>query len=490
MIVLFNDSPQYPNRSVGVYRIATVLRKLGAEVEVIDYMAGWAYARDKLFAYLDKIENVEWWGFSGRYNVPNSIMTVDGVEQPWFVGSNSTPKEFETQVIQYIKNRRGKIVLGGPNAYALAKFLPEGYVDYICQGYSDTGIIALHEHIKTGAPIKSVAVKDFEVIDCNQDYAEIDLTDIDVYYHESDFFDEGEVFPIEIGRGCIFSCAFCSSPHIGKKAGTYIRPKESIKKDIVDRYTRYHTTRFLFLDDTFNDSVEKMELIKEIRDETGIPFEFWAYGRLELLMANPRMVDLMGEIGWKSVSFGIETFTKSSGSSVGKGAKPEKVQQFLIGLRERYPDLSIMINLIAGLPDDTKETVLATYQWFKDNPTVASQLKIQKLAIQVPNSKSMVSKISQNPQKYGYEIKPMRKPIMLMNWVNRTGMTQRGAKELVDQIQGEINRNWVPTDYSRAMIPRNKWIVSENGLYTIDFGNMVNRYIAKKLEYRGVGKNV
>lgn len=486
MVILFNDSPQYPNRSVGVYRIATALRKQGVGVEVIDYMAGWEFAGNDLFDYLDRIWNVEWWGFSSKFQVPNSIMAVDGSEQPWFVGSNSTSKAFETKLIEYLKKRGEKIVLGGPNSYALAKFLPEGYVDYICQGYSDVGIVALHKHITNNEPIISTRVKDFDVIDCNQDYAEINLDNIDVEYHYTDFLEEEEVFPIEIGRGCIFSCAFCSSPHIGKKAGTYIRCKDSIKKDIVNRYEQYRSTRFLFLDDTFNDSVEKMELIKEIKEETGIPFEFWSYGRLELLMANPRMVDLMGEIGWKSVSFGIETFNKKSGSSVGKGAKPEKVQQFLISLRERYPDLSIMINLIAGLPDDTEESVRETYQWFKDNPTVATQIKLQKLSIQIPNSKSMVSKISQDPEKYGYEIKPMRKPIMLMNWVNRTGMTQREAKELVEEIQGEIDRNWRPPKYSRSMVPQDRWVISESGIYTIDYVDTVKTYINKKLKYRSI----
>jgi hypothetical protein len=98
----------------------------------------------------------------------------------------------------------------------------------------------------------------------------------------------------------------------------------------------------------------------------------------------------------------------------------------------------------------------------------------------------MVSKISQNPEKFGYTIKPRKEPIMLMNWVNRTGMTQREAKQLVDEIQGEIDRNWRPPKYGRTMVPQHRWIISESGLYTIDFVSTVKNYINKKLSYRGI----
>ena len=60
MIIIFNDSPQYPNRSVGAYRIATVLRRQGLEVEVIDYLHKWETAHfnnqpdpERLFDYLN-----------------------------------------------------------------------------------------------------------------------------------------------------------------------------------------------------------------------------------------------------------------------------------------------------------------------------------------------------------------------------------------------------------------------------------------------------
>jgi radical SAM superfamily enzyme YgiQ (UPF0313 family) len=487
MIVLFNDSPQYPNRSVGVYRIATALRRHGLDVEVIDYMTGWEKSGSKLlFEYLDRIDNVEWWGFSGRFNVPQDIMVKDAPKQTWFVGSVSSTIEFENDLLSYVRNRGGKIVLGGPNAYILKNSLPEGYIDYLCQGYSDLGVIAIHEHITRGTSLIHETHKDFIVVDCDENYNDVSLTNIDVEYHESDFISDGEVFPIEISRGCIFSCAFCSYPHNGKAPGTYIRPKESIKKDIVDRYTKYGTTRFLFVDDTFNDSIDKMKIIRDIRIETGIPFVFWSYGRLDLLRAQPEMVDLITETGWRSFTFGVETFNRRSGSAIGKGADPEKLKQFLIDFRARFPDIHIMIHFIIGLPNDTEESVLETYQWFIDNTGIVDHLVFQKLIIQKPHYKKITSKLTDNPEKYGYTTIPNQKKIIAVNWMNNTGMSQKRASELTQEIQENVSKNFKPTNYDRSMIPKEQWVTDDSGKFRIDSTSVVRRYIDNKLRYRGI----
>lgn len=394
MIVIFNDSPQYPNRSVGAYRIATALRRAGHEVEVIDFLSKWETAKtldtpdpELLFRYLDKIPNVEWWGFSGKFKEAFQKLRLNQApgqqNQAEYEGHYTLlSMDFENRLVKYIRDRKGTIVVGGPTTDSIKQFCDSRKVDILCEGYADIGVLAIHNHITKGEELKFILNdKGIKVVDCDIDYKDINLDTIDTEYVESDFLLDNDVFPIEIARGCIFHCAFCSFGHLGKKPGTYIRSKESIKKDIVDRYTKYKSTKFLFVDDTFNDTIDKMQIIKEIREETGIPFEFWSYARLDLLRANPDMVDMIGEIGWTSFTFGIETFNKDSGKAVGKGANPEKLQEFLIKLRERYPTHLFQVNIIIGLPADTEESARTTTQWFIDNPTVTSNVRIRELNI-------------------------------------------------------------------------------------------------------------
>ncbi len=494
MIVLFNDSPQYPNRSLGAYRIATVLRRHGLEVEVIDYLSRWEKIDPVLFNYLDKIENVEWWGFSSKFKFSLQKLRADqapGEKQNIVEGMiTQCSSTFEDKLIDYIKRRKGTIVVGGPTADTVKISVKPNVIDILCEGYADTGVIAVHEHIVNAKDLVYTEFRSMKVVDCDKDYKDIDLNNIDTEYVYSDFIEENEVFPVEISRGCIFHCAFCSFGHLGKKPGTYIRSKESIKKDLIDRYQKYGSTKFLFLDDTFNDSVEKMQLIKEIRNETGIPFEFWSYARLDLLRAKPEMVDLIEDIGWTSFTFGVETMNKQSGSSVGKGADPEKLKTFLLELRKRYPRHKFQINLIIGLPHDTEESIKETVQWFVDNPTVASNIRIRELNIHIPSVKKYSSKISKDPESYGYQTQPPRSSTAIFfDWKTDNGITRARAVELSKEMQELLNLHIhgnQPVTAPTAM--------DDNLLDVVEGGNVVNKksmlrvrnYIRAKRQFRRV----
>jgi predicted RNase H-like nuclease len=498
MIILFNESPHYPNRSVGVYRIATVLRRHGVEVEVIDFMSAWEKnGENSLFELLDTFENVEWWGFSGKFPLSDGSKTKIPGNSAEILGAYYlfTSKEFEERLIDYIRSRNGTIVVGGPNAYPLRKVLPEKFADILCDGYADNGVIAIHDHIVDAAELKYTDEYGFKVVDCNKDYGDIDLNNIDVEYSETDFLEEDDIFPIEITRGCIFQCAFCTHTHTGKKAGTYIRSKESIKKDIVDRYTKYKTTQFMFVDDTFNDSIEKMEMIAEIRQETGIPFEFWSYGRLDLLRSQPRMVDLIGETGWSSITFGVETFNRSSGKAIGKGADPEKLKEFLLHLRERYPDLLIRVNIIIGLPDDTEESANETVQWFLDNPKVCSKISVKQLAIFAKEGRRIVGKIGENLDKYGYKeiqtnnqaTKTINSLSQTISWINKQSMTQDDAIKIARNLRKKI-KEVISMRPTITLYRDEKMSIGEDGNRVLSEKDRqtIIRYVWRKRNSRGL----
>jgi len=486
MIILFNEGANVPNRTVGVYRIATVLRRQGLEVEVIDYLSHWE--PDTLIKYLDKIENIDWIGFSTKFHQPGfkvqSYLTERNVTSSGLF-TRFTIEE-ENKLISYIKSRNKKIVLGGPNA-ELVRHMTSDF-DIVCMGYSDISIIAVHNHLTNNAPLICEQQNGTLIVNSDKDYPVTDLSDLETEYHYSDFIYEDEVFPIEIGRGCIFHCAFCEFAHLGKKPGTYIRNKESIKRDIVDRYEKYGTTKFIFVDDTFNDSIEKMQMVKEIRDETNIDFEFWAYCRLDLLASNTDQVDLIPEIGWKSMTFGVETFNRDSGKAVGKGADPNKLKKFLLSLRKRFPNIRFQINLILGLPHDTEETARDTVQWFIDNPSLTQHVKVGSLAIRNPEGRLFSSKFASDPQKYGYTIidNPLYKA---MKWTT-TNMTSEQASKLSSELQSTFNRsvkglydNKNPITEMRA---ESVIVVDDEGGVYNNMKHIVHEYIAKKLAYRNI----
>lgn len=490
MIVLFNDSVNPPTRTVGVYRIATVLRNYGLEVEVIDFISRWDF--DKLMQYVKSIENVDWFGFSGKFMAPNEVSRPYLLKNPGIKNEltglfTKLTTDQENELVDYCISTCKPIVLGGPNADIIRHMTDK--LDVICLGYSDNAVLAIHEHLMNNSELIHEIYNNTKIVDADKDYPVTDLSNLETYYVESDFIDDDEVFAIEIARGCIFHCAFCEFSHLGKKPGTYIRDKESIKRDILNRYEKYKSKRFLFVDDTFNDSVEKMQMIKEIRDETGIPFEFWSYGRLDLLAAQPKQVDLIPEIGWKEFTFGLETFNRDNGRKIGKGADPEKLKTFLLTLRERFPHIRMQVNIIIGLPYDTEQSARETAQWFIDNAHLTQNVKIMNLGMRDPEGRKFSSKFSQNPEKYGYEITGKNKKHRILLWKSENFDFQT-SRVLVDELR-ELLRANISSKYKNrnlvgSLTDEDVFVEREDGTSVNLMIYKTEAYIRKKLEYRGL----
>lgn len=429
MVVILTDTPSWGTRTIGTYRIATALRRHSVHVEVIDYISQWNF--DELLKYLDQFNDVEWWGLSTRFQLDQIIL--NDTHSGKITQLNA---EKERRLFKYLRGTNVPIVLGGPNVENALAGVQNLDVDHALIGYADLGVVRLHDHITHKAELLYSITNGIKVTDCNKSYGDIDLDKIGSEFVDSDYCAEKDVFPIEIGRGCIFHCAFCTFSHLGKRPGTYIRPKEDIKKEIVSRYQTYKTTQFLFVDDTFNDCVEKMQMIKEIREETEIPFEFWSYARLDLLAANKQMFDLVGECGWKAMTIGIETLNKASGKSVGKGADPMRLLDCLNKLRGTYSDLHIQANVIIGLPHDTEDSVRETVDLLLENNNLVDVLRINVLRIENPKNRTSSSKISKNPEKYGYRILE-EQPFNLL-WETEH-MDRRRAKKLRNELQLKVN---------------------------------------------------
>lgn len=479
MILILNDTPSFPVRTIGAYRIATVLREAGKEVEVIDYISRWEF--DKLQQYIKSFRgNLEWIGISSKFKIKNA-------KEPTGWLTELSVKD-ELELINTIKQLDVPIVVGGPSIDYSRSSLPY-QIDYAVCGYADLAILAIDQHIQDStAPLTHKIYDNIKVIYADTDYANIDLTNIQTYYHESDYILQGESFPLEIGRGCMFKCAFCSFAHIGKKPGTYVKDIDSLKKEIIDRWEKYGSTTYFFLDDTFNESIEKMRAIATLREETGIPFEFWAYCRLDVLASQPEMVDLIDKIGWKSFAIGMETFNRDSGRAVGKGADPEKLKNFLKYLAARYPNIELKLHIIVGLPNDTKEALLETAKWFVDNPGVVDSVRFIGLNIYNKDDAAgralrVVSKMSTDPGKFGYTTTPiMQRNIEtnsstaspLYNWKNNE-FTFQTAREFATQLQAQVK-----DDISRQKKSK-KW-----NMVTTDNNDLVKSYTTAKFKARGL----
>ena len=371
-----NSSFEFKGRGRGAHQVANHMRQSGYNVQVVSMVEKFTY--EELCTIID--------GFV----TPKTIIGVSIV--------------FRLDVQKFIP--LGKALLYAKQKYKGVKLVCGGnppdsvneFFDKIFHGYSE------QEFLQYVNLLRARPTKQF-----------FDIQNLDFRWDDSDCIMPQEALPIEISRGCIFKCAFCSYKLNGKKKLDYLRDAKLVAKEISDNYNRFGITRYYFLDDTFNDSNQKLEALHE--EITKLPFkiQFWTYVRADLLAKYPNQMKLMKEMGLKYVFFGIETFNNESAKAIHKGGSREKLKKFLENLHDNENDINVTIGFIAGLPRENLESLIHTIEYTKRFNKWLIQCSVLGLQYELEHK----SDITNDPSKYGYTFDKDNW------WINDTGLSQK-----------------------------------------------------------------
>jgi len=458
-VILFTDTPEMNSRTrgYGVHRLATHIRNEGYSCLVVDFMSGLTlsdykkicdYAvgnqtlmigvsltwlpyrlgsnesgenklqthdpgRDIQNGIKDKIINKEYGYFSNKMNLAISNNDVD----PWF---------------DYVKklNPNIKICLGGSK---IGMYLDIKMVDHFFVGYSET---MLTDYLDSLSGKKEGIIWN-RIIDYDPKAQKPvwDFTLSRTQYTEFDLIQSQEPLSLEVGRGCRFKCKFCSYPLIGmKNINSYIKKSDNLRDELIDNYEKHGTTRYFIIDDTFNDSLEKVEYFLNVVKSLPFRIYYWCYLRLDLLAAFPKMIPMLKESGMIQCYFGIETFNVKAGRSVGKGGRPDKLKETLYKCKEIWGgEVSIQAGFIVGLPHEDSESIMNTAMWLA-RPDCPIDIKwIVPLSIGGPSEVmkyTYTSEFDRNFEKYGYSFP---NPAEFWKWQKQDG-TDITSSEIAEDI--------------------------------------------------------
>jgi radical SAM superfamily enzyme YgiQ (UPF0313 family) len=429
--LIFSDvSPLGYGKNLGAYKIASQLRSNGYSSQVVDFFSH--FLLDELKHIVDKFVTSEtiWVGISTTFISQkedfvfnsekiktaikdNDVNMLSKIHDPSMSGGvyphdPSTMKDF----LKYIKekNPNTKIIVGGAKTWSAESYeetMNRVIPDYYVNGYADEAIISLTNWLsnpeKFPEPIFHGPKKN--KIESFIDYDFNDFNTSMLKFESNDHVDQGETLPIEIARGCIFKCKFCNFPLIGKKRGDYTKNKETLLKEFNYNYEHYGTISYMFMDETTNDSIEKAEFLLDVTSSLSFKISWVGYGRLDLYYANPSMAKIMKDTGLVGQQFGIETFNKKSGESIGKGLHPEKVKETLAHLKNVWgEDVTIGTGLIVGLPHDTEDYVQELEEYLMSKNCLLDSVSIYPLYL----IQNMNSLFGQNPSKWGYKFDTTR----------------------------------------------------------------------------------
>ena len=404
------DTMSRIQRSLGPYRIASSLKDAGYTTFVLDFIIHMSNDEIKNVLKTHLTDETLWVGFSSTFFWRDNSKSFkqDALNRMYHTSPDSV-----LDIIDYIKkNSNAKILYGGAKA---PFFLADYNIDYYVTGYADNSTVSLTNYLKfndntflINPQIIDIGSSSSIIIDSNN-YEEPKLNNIKTYWWDTEFnILPKEGLPIELARGCIFKCKFCSYPLLGKKKGTYLRDPSELKDDLIKMWETHGTESYYFTDDTFNDDNDKIEELHKIFTQLPFKPKFSCYLRIDLLNKYPDQSDLLTEMGLVGTYLGIETFQPESARAIGKGLSSTKVKDRLYWLSEKWKNkVNVGAGFILGLPYDTYEYFDELYKWCDSKDVPLQQISFYPLYLfnRKPGSRldAYTSEFSLRPEIYGYE---------------------------------------------------------------------------------------
>jgi radical SAM superfamily enzyme YgiQ (UPF0313 family) len=311
------------------------------------------------------------------------------------------------------------------------------YIDHLKKGTEPplSRMITKYSHIQPGIPVKS-RIYYYEAR--NKIY---NIEHDDFRFSKQDAVLFGETLPLDISRGCIFACRFCNYPHLGKGKLDYTRGMEYVKEELMSNYELFGVTRYMILDDTFNDTVPKMEAFLEMTKTLPFEIEYSAYLRADLIDRFPDMAYMLKESGLWGAFHGLESLHPYASNLVGKAWSGKRAKDFIPKL---YHDLwegkiPQLLSFICGLPKETPEDIMNTLKWHKENNL--HSLSYAPLGLNNPkksNRYSINSEFEKNADKYGFTFND--DTWHTNGWVNET-WTSESSREFLVPIYRYLNEH-------------------------------------------------
>jgi len=168
-------------------------------------------------------------------------------------------------------------------------------------------------------------------------------------------------------QSCRARCSFCSTYLIHGKSKS--RPVDLIRQDLYELVHHYGHDGFEFWDDDLLQHKEIDELLK-LLESLGKPW--FCFGRSETI--DEEVASKLARAGCKRIFLGIESMTQSRLDYFNKGTTVEQNRRAVLALDSF--GIGAIAGFILGCPEDTVESMIATYEEYLALPLLAVSTSI------------------------------------------------------------------------------------------------------------------
>lgn len=278
----------------------------------------------------------------------------------------------------------------------------------------------------------------------NNAYDNEEFKDSQIYWEKTDFIQPYDWLPIEVARGCAFNCAYCNFTR--RSTFDSYRHAESMKEELIRNYEKFGVTKYMLVDDLYNDSKDKVRYLYD-QVWSRLPFkpEWVSYMRLDMFWSDPESAKIIMDSGARYGGFGLETLNDQAGKKIGKGLGKKRILETLTMLKEVWGDqVLVSAYMIAGLPFEPLESIYESIDWTMTTDLlhgaswqylmlVPPETKVMPAVISTKKANTLLpepkNRIDSDFDKFGIKWLDQK------NWINSAGVTKDQAYEAVKRFK-------------------------------------------------------
>jgi Radical SAM superfamily len=438
-------------------QIAFWLRKHGYDCQVIDWVNH--FNHDELYSLIRKFVS----NSTAIIAVSTTFLCNSGYKH-----SDGIVRRIPEQVVSAIQSIKSimpnlKVVFGGHMSDRLPSWGIADATVMTYTGSSEDVFLEYLEHLVYGNPepigeIVETTIgqrPEYRMFYHSARNPKYNIEHDNFRFSTRDIILHGEPLPLDVSRGCIFACRFCSYLRMGKKKLDYVRGMDYIRDEIFYNHENFGSTNYFVLDDTFNDTEWKISEFYKMTQTLPFEIDYFAYLRADLLQRFSDTPYMLKDSGLLVAFHGLESLNPEASQVVGKAWSGKHAREYIPRLYHEIWKAGVAqhVNFIVGLPGETESDIFDTANWFIDNNLF--HIRYNLLSLGGKNNRehrySVLSEFEKNPEKYGFRFNET--PFVFygtpMTWGNRTWTVGKAA-EVTNLVSSHVARHnkllswWLP----------------------------------------------
>ena len=272
------------------------------------------------------------------------------------------------RVARAVKNLRpyAMILFGGPQASVVdeATLAAFPWVDFILRGEVEQSLPSLFQELHGDydfSSVRGLTYRDGTSVKRNPNAPVIE--DLDALpspaYHLSKYLVGAKAASIELGRGCPFSCTFCSTNDFFRR-NFRLRSPASVLNEMREIANVYGIRHFDLVHDMFTVDRKRVVAFCETMLACGEEFTWECSARTDCVDRD--LLELMARSGCRSIFFGVETGSRKMQQVIDKDLDLDIAREML-EVSERN-EMKTTVALITGFPEEDWDDVRETLRMF------------------------------------------------------------------------------------------------------------------------------